>query len=222
MFMRKIKPYRQWFLQIPILFCSSSLVYSGWPYLALLVHGCFSVLVFIRSSTMVTIKERQAQTTNQGSADDVVMFSQQIQPLVLECENNLNAILSTHDDALANLTQAFKELQNIHIALDKIALKSKAYPEVTIELQDMVNRLEDTLNGSIRGLQFSDINAQNLIHTKGMLAFVSSQLQTINAQSSNSLSQFIKNQPEIIRNRQLTVTNPVSSSSMSSGEVELF
>jgi hypothetical protein len=71
-------------------------------------------------------------------------------------------------------------------------------------------------------LQFGDINAQNLIYTKGMLAFVSSQLQTINAQSSNSLSQFLKNQPEIIRNRQLTVTNPVSSSSMSSGEVELF
>jgi hypothetical protein len=220
--MRKITPYRQWFLQIPILFCSSSLVYFGWPYLALLVHGCFSVLVFIRSSKMVTIKERQAQTTNPSSADDVVMFSQQIKPLVLECENNLSAILSTHDDALATLTQAFKELQDIHIALDHIALKSKAYPEVTIELQDLVNRLEATLNDSIRGLQFGDINAQNLIYTKGMLAFVSSQLQTINAQSSNGLSQFLKNQPEVIRNRQLTVTNPVSSSSMSSGEVELF
>lgn len=219
--MRKIKPYRQWFLQIPILFCSSSLVHFGWPYLALLVHGCFSVLVFIRSSTIVTIKERQAQTTNHGSAD-VVMFSQQIKPLVLECENNLSAILSTHDDALATLTQAFKELQDIHIALDQIALKSKSYPEVTIELQDMVNRLEATLNDSIRGLQFGDINAQNLIYTKGLLAFVSSQLQTINAQSSNGLSQFLKNQPEVIRNRQLTVTNPVSSSSMSSGEVELF
>jgi hypothetical protein len=88
----------------------------------------------------------------------------------------------------------------ILLTLDQIVLKSKVYPEVTVELQDMVIRLEATLNDSIRGLQFGDINAKNLIYTKGMLAFVSIQLQTINAQSSNGLSRFLKNQPEIIRN----------------------
>jgi hypothetical protein len=95
--------------------CSSSLVYFGWPYLAMLVHCCFSVFVFIRSSTTVTVKELQALTANQGSADDVVMFSQQIKPFVLECENNLSAILSAHDDALASLNQAFKALKNVYI-----------------------------------------------------------------------------------------------------------
>jgi hypothetical protein len=198
--MRKIKPYRNFFLQIPILFCSSSLVYFGWPYLALLALGYFSVLVFIHSSTTHTVKERQALTTKQGSADHVVMFSQQNKPFFLGCKNNLSAILSTHDDALASLNQAFRALTNIYITLDQIVLKSKVYPEVTIELQDMVIPLEANLNDSIRGLQFGDINAQNLIYNKFMLAFVSIQLQTINAQSSNGLSQFLKNQPEIILN----------------------
>jgi methyl-accepting chemotaxis protein len=220
--MRILKPYRQWFLQIPILFCSGSLVYFGWPYLAILVHGCLSVWVFMRSLNIVTANELQGLALNECSADDVVIFCQQIKPLVLECENNLSAIMSTHDDALATLTNAFNEILDIHITLDTINLKSKANPEVPLELHDIAKRLEATLNNSIRGLQFGDINGQNLIYTKGMLAFVISQLQTINVQSSNGLSQFLKKQPEIIRNRQLTVTNPVSSSSMSSGEVTLF
>jgi hypothetical protein len=220
--MRKIKPYRQWFLQIPILFCSGSLVYFGLPYLALITHGFISVMVFIRSSNILTTADRQELNVSSHFTNEVVMFCQQIKPLVLECENNLCSILSTQDDALDTLTNSFKELQEIHIALDNVILKSKADSEVSIELNEIVDHLETTLNDSIRGLQFGDINGQNLIYTKDMLEFVNSQLDAIKAQSNKGLSQFLEQQPETIRNRQQTITNPVSSSSMSSGKVELF
>jgi methyl-accepting chemotaxis protein len=78
------------------------------------------------------------------------------------------------------------------------------------------------LNQSIRGLQFGDINGQNLIYTKDMLKFLNAQLETVKTQKSKEISQFLEKQSEIIRKRQQAVTNPVSSSSMSSGEVELF
>jgi len=220
--MRNIKPYRQWFLQTPILFCSGSLVYFGWPYLALLVQGCLSILVFIRSSNIVMANVRQAFADKGHSKDEVDMFSEQIKPLVLECENNLSAILSTHDDALDTLTHSFKELQDVNMALHHTLLKSKVGPEVTLELHDNVKRLETAVINSIRGLQFGDINGQHLIYTKDTLAFLIGQLQITNAKNNNDISQFLKKQPEIIRNRQQKVTNPVSSSSMSSGEVEFF
>jgi methyl-accepting chemotaxis protein len=221
--MRNIKPYSQWFLQTPILFCSGSLVYFGWPYLALLVKGCLSVLAFISTSNIIIANVRQALADKGHSKDEVVMFSEQIKPLVLECEN-LSAILSTHDDALDTLTHSFKELQDVNMALHHTLLKSKVGSEVTLELHDNVKRLETAVTNSIRGLQFADINGQHLIYTKDTLVFLIGQLQIINAQNSNDISQFLKKQPEIIRNRQQKVTNPVSSlsSSMSSGEVELF
>jgi len=71
-------------------------------------------------------------------------------------------------------------------------------------------------------LQFGDINGQNLIYTKDMLKFLDAQLETIKTQNSEEISQFLEKQPEIMRKRQQAITNPVSSSSMSSGEVELF
>jgi len=196
--MRNIKPYSQWFLQTPILFCSGSLVYFGWPYLALLVQGCLSVLVFIRSANIIMANVRQALADKGHAKNEVVMFSEQIAPLVLECENNLSAILSTHDDALDTLTHSFKELQDVNMALHHILLKSKVGSEVTLELHDNVKRLETAVITSIRGLQFGDINGQHLTYTKDTLAFLSGQLLIINAQNSKHISQFLKKQPEII------------------------
>jgi transcriptional regulator with PAS, ATPase and Fis domain len=223
--MRERKPYRQWLLQIPVLFFSGSLVYLGLPYVGVLTHGCLSVLVFTRYANFMNIAtadDRQKREVNVHSVDDVVIFSQQIKPLILECANNLSAILSTQDDALDTLTHSFAELQEIHVALDNISLKSKVDEEVTIELCEIVNHLEALLNQSIRGLQFGDINGQNLIYTKDMLKFLDAQLETVKTQNSEEISEFLEKQPEIIRKRQQAFTNPVSSSSMSSGEVELF
>jgi methyl-accepting chemotaxis protein len=171
---------------------------------------------------IATADDRQKRLDNDRSVGEIVIFSQQIKPLILECSNNLSAILSTQDDALHTLTHSFAELQDIHVALDNIRLKSKVDSDVTIEFREIVNHLEAVLNQSIRGLPFGDINGQNLIYTKDMLKFLNAQLETIKTQSSKEVSEFLEKQPEIIRKRQQAVTNPVSSSSMSSGEVELF
>jgi hypothetical protein len=155
--MRNIKPYSQWILQTPILFCSGSLVYFGWPYLALLVQGFLSVLVFIRSTNIIMVNVRQALADKGHSKDEVVMFSDQIAPSVFECENNLSAILSTHDDALDTLTHSFKELQDVNMALHHILLKSKVGSEVTLELHDNVNHLKSTAKSDQSGFICLDV-----------------------------------------------------------------
>jgi methyl-accepting chemotaxis protein len=131
----------------------------------------------------------------------------------------------THDAAAIasnDVSYVLDAKRDIHIALDNIILKSKEDSVVTIELDDVVKHLAVALNNSIRGLQFGDINGQNLIYTKDLLKFVNNQLQAANAESNNGLSEFLEKQSVNIQNRQQTITNPVSSSTISSGDVELF
>jgi len=373
-------------MQIPIFLTSGLLVYFEFPYIGLIVHSFLCVLVFRRYSDGDITNDIEKFETKSSSANEVILFTQQITPLVMECEDNLSAVLSTQNDALDTLTNSFTELQkmvqkqqdcinklthghqknentpdalyatemrdfanntgktfdrfietsvnmssssnvllekvngihemmptiisalsgiddiasqtnllalnaaieaaragdmgrgfavvavevralsnrstefsalikkelekirlqieqlthdaaaiasndvsyvldakrDIHIALDNIILKSKEDSVVTIELDDVVKHLAVALNNSIRGLQFGDINGQNLIYTKDLLKFVNNQLQAANAESNNGLSEFLEKQSVNIQNRQQTITNPVSSSTISSGDVELF
>jgi methyl-accepting chemotaxis protein len=384
--LKQIKSYKQWYLQIPIFLFSSLLVYFELPYLGLIAHSLFCILVFALYSDDGITHDEEKLEAKSNSANEVILFTQQITPLVLECEDNLSAVLSTQNDALDTLSNSFAELQNmvqiqhicinklthshqsnenssdalyatemrdfanktgktfdrfietsvnmssssnvllekvngihemmptiisalsgiddiasqtnllalnaaieaaragdmgrgfavvavevralsnrstefsalikkeienirlqieqlthdaaaiasndvsyvldakqdIHIALDNIILKSKEDSVVTIELDDVVKHLAVALNNSIRGLQFGDINGQNLTYTKNLLEFVNSQLKTANAQSNTGFSEFLQKQSVNIRNRQQTITNPVSSSSITPGEVVLF
>lgn len=384
--MEQIIPYKKWYMQIPIFLTSGLLVYFEFPYIGLIVHSFLCVLVFRRYSDGDITNDIEKFETKSSSANEVILFTQQITPLVMECEDNLSAVLSTQNDALDTLTNSFTELQkmvqkqqdcinklthghqknentpdalyatemrdfanntgktfdrfietsvnmssssnvllekvngihemmptiisalsgiddiasqtnllalnaaieaaragdmgrgfavvavevralsnrstefsalikkelekirlqieqlthdaaaiasndvsyvldakrDIHIALDNIILKSKEDSVVTIELDDVVKHLAVALNNSIRGLQFGDINGQNLIYTKDLLKFVNNQLQAANAESNNGLSEFLEKQSVNIQNRQQTITNPVSSSTISSGDVELF
>jgi len=384
--LEQIIPYKKWYMQIPIFLTSGLLVYFEFPYIGLIVHSFLCVLVFRRYSDGDITNDIEKFETKSSSANEVILFTQQITPLVMECEDNLSAVLSTQNDALDTLTNSFTELQkmvqkqqdcinklthghqknentpdalyatemrdfanntgktfdrfietsvnmssssnvllekvngihemmptiisalsgiddiasqtnllalnaaieaaragdmgrgfavvavevralsnrstefsalikkelekirlqieqlthdaaaiasndvsyvldakrDIHIALDNIILKSKEDSVVTIELDDVVKHLAVALNNSIRGLQFGDINGQNLIYTKDLLKFVNNQLQAANAESNNGLSEFLEKQSVNIQNRQQTITNPVSSSTISSGDVELF
>ena len=384
--LKQIIPDKKWYMQIPIFLTSGLLVYFEFPYIGLIVHSFLCVLVFRRYSDDVITNDIEKLETKSSSANEVILFTQQITPLVMECEDNLNAVLSTQNDALDTLTNSFTELQeivqkqqdcinkltrghqtndntpdasyatemrdfanntgetfdrfietsvnmssssnvllekvngihemmptiisalsgiddiasqtnllalnaaieaaragdmgrgfavvavevralsnrstefsalikkelekirlqieqlthdaaaiasndvsyvldakrDIHIALNNIILKSKEDSIVTIELDDVVKHLAVALNNSIRGLQFGDINGQNIIYTKDLLNFVNNQLQAANAASINGLSEFLEEQSVNIQNRQQTITNPVSSSTISSGDVELF
>ncbi|MFT7412868.1 MAG: methyl-accepting chemotaxis protein [Paraglaciecola sp.] len=373
-------------MQIPIFMTSGLLVYFDLPYLGLIIHSLFCILVVSRYSNDAITHDMEKFETKSSSANEVILFTQQITPLVIECESNLSAVLSTQNDALGTLTNSFIELQNIvekqqdcinklthgyqtndnssdtlyatqmrdfanntgktfdrfietsvnmstssnvllekvngihemmptiisalsgiddiasqtnllalnaaieaaragdmgrgfavvavevralsnrstkfstlikkelenirlqieqlthdaaaiasndisyvldakrdiHIALNNIILKSKEDSVVTIELDDVVKHLAIALNNSIRGLQFGDINGQNLVYTKDLLNFVNSQLLAANTESGNGLSEFLEKQSVNIQNRQQKTTNPVSSSTISSGDVELF
>jgi len=131
----------------------------------------------------------------------------------------------THDAAAIasnDISYVLDAKRDIHDALDNIIIKAKADSIVTIELDDIIKYLAIALNNSIRGLQFGDINSQNLIYTKDLLNFVNDQLKATDSDNSNGLNALIEQLHVDIQDRKQNITNPVSSSSISSGEVELF
>lgn len=131
----------------------------------------------------------------------------------------------THDAAAIaanDISYVLDAKRDIHDALDNIIMKSKADSIVTIELDDIIKYLAIALNNSIRGLQFGDINSQNLIYTKDLLNFVNEQLKATDSENTNGLTELIQKLHVDIQDRKQNITNPVSSSSISSGEVELF
>ena len=131
----------------------------------------------------------------------------------------------THDAAAIasnDISYVLDAKRDIHDALDNIIMKAKADSIVTIELDDIIKYLAIALNNSIRGLQFGDINSQNLIYTKDLLNFVNDQLKATDSDNSNGLNALIEQLHVDIQDRKQNITNPVSSSSISSGEVELF
>ena len=110
--MKEIILCKQWYKLLPIFFFSGLLVHFGWPYLGLIVQSGLGLLVFTCFFDFTTFTERQEQSTY-NPADDIVLFTQQITPLVLECEDNISDILSTQNDAISTLTKSFTELQDM-------------------------------------------------------------------------------------------------------------
>ena len=71
-------------------------------------------------------------------------------------------------------------------------------------------------------MQFDDINSQNIIFTNETLAFLSEELNALNFNDFESVKNDVHTYAEKIKQRQDTARNPVSSTDIESGEIDLF
>ena len=107
-------------------------------------------------------------------------------------------------------------------ALKKIIEKAESDEEVTKRLDGISTRLEESIYNAIRALQFDDINSQNIIFTNETLAFLSEELNALNFNDFESVKNDVHTYAEKIKQRQDTARNPVSSTDIESGEIDLF
>lgn len=112
--------------------------------------------------------------------------------------------------------------KDIHSALLSIIDKAESDTQVTRDLESIAKELELALNNSIRGLQYGDINGQNIAYVIDLLSFISQNLNSLNGQNFNQLIEELRNYLTNIRVDRVGQHNPVSSSSMDAGEIELF
>lgn len=107
-------------------------------------------------------------------------------------------------------------------ALKKIIEKAESDEEVTRRLDGISTRLEASIFNAIRALQFDDINSQNIIFTNETLAFLSAELDTLSFNDFESVKNDVHSYANKIKQRQDTARNPVSSSDIESGDIDLF
>ena len=107
-------------------------------------------------------------------------------------------------------------------ALTQIIAKSLSDEKTTRSLGQVAEELEQVLHRTVRGLQFDDINRQNLQFTIEALDNLDAELQTIEVDKMDQAASVLHDQAERLRSRRLKSHNPVSAINMSAGEAELF
>ena len=152
------------------------------------------------------------------------VFSESIQTKITTINEKI-AILSERISKLAayDVSYVIEAKKDINAALEQIISKAVHDQKITSGLQDLSDRLDSTLNAAIRGLQFGDINSQNLHFTIEELEIVRNHLRDISepsqlVQLSHNYDSFIAELREARKPR----SNPVSSGSVDAGDIELF
>lgn len=112
--------------------------------------------------------------------------------------------------------------KSIKGALESIIHKAESDAKVTKNLDELSSKLEFALSQAIRGLQFDDINGQNLKFTQETLGFVREHLYMITEEDLDAIIDDFHAYLETIKARRYNQHNPVSSTNMDAGDLELF
>ncbi|OFI32665.1 methyl-accepting chemotaxis protein [Alteromonas lipolytica] len=118
-----------------------------------------------------------------------------------------------------DVSNVISKKDNIKAQLLSIAEKAHNDMAITAQLESLNGQFSSTIGDAIRGMQFGDINGQNLSHTGGIISMVKDQLTTHDM--AHIEAQIEDYQGQLIAKGQLD-HNPVSATSMEAGDVELF
>lgn len=112
--------------------------------------------------------------------------------------------------------------KDINDALSSIINKAESDSDVTAGLEKVAHDLEHSLSEAIRGLQFGDINGQNLEFTLNSLSFIRQQINDLSLTNLSETTDELNKHVSTLRARKLQAHNPVSATSMDAGEIDFF
>ena len=107
----------------------------------------------------------------------------------------------------------------------KLSLLQSITDEKSDKFDKQVNKntqISAIINEIIRGLQFDDINQQNLAFTNETLGFVRGLISDLALHGGESYDSKVIEQLQRIHSRQLQKLNPVASTKLKSGSVDFF
>jgi hypothetical protein len=196
---------KKWLLLLVSVIASLVAAYLGWVYLSLLPLLAIAVLnMFNNRSSQLGVDQ---SVQNQ--------FLTELARLTHECEDNLSHISTTQIQAVAMLSSACKKISllqsNISLyeaSLDNEDSKMAGISIITSEI--------------IQSLQFDDINQQNLAFTKETLGFVRGLLTELALQSNDAFDIKVVELLGCIDERHMQKLNPVASTNLKTGDVNIF
>ncbi|GGF77123.1 methyl-accepting chemotaxis protein [Alteromonas lipolytica] len=151
-------------------------------------------------------------------------FSESIQTQI----NGINEKISSLSERIGvlaayDVSYVIEAKKDINQALERIIVKAEHDQTITSGLQSLSVELDTALGNATRSLQFGDINRQYIEYT---IATVSLLNINLTALLDTSERQALLNNPEQfqqkVQSEWSAIHNPVSSSSVEAGDIELF
>lgn len=124
--------------------------------------------------------------------------------------------------ASQDISHVVKAKDGISLALSGIIRKAESDIQNADGLETIRQKLADATNSAIRGMQFGDINSQNLIYTQEIISFVTEQLDLLSADNVEEVRNRLINYKDSLAQRGQADHNPVSATSIDAGDIELF
>ena len=162
----------------------------------------------------------EVRTLSNRSAE----FSESIQTQI----NGINSKISSLSDRIGQLaaydvSYVIEAKKDINTELERIITKAEHDQKVTSGLHDLAMQLDIALSDATRSLQFGDINRQYIEYTINVISVLSMHLDDLlddqkRAQAMQQPDAFIQK----IKSEWAGLHNPVSSSTVDAGEIELF
>lgn len=165
----------------------------------------------------VVADEVRALSTRSTQFSDVIKTQiENIRSLINKLTETAEVVASQDISHVVNAKDAISE------QLKSIIRKAEADIQGASELEGIRQQLSDATNSAIRGMQFGDINGQNLTYTREVIDFVVAQLNDLNAQTAQQVKESLANYQVSLKDKGQADHNPVSATSMDAGDVELF
>ena len=151
-------------------------------------------------------------------------FSESIQTQI----NSINDKISSLSDRIGvlaayDVSYVIEAKKDINQALEQIIVKAEHDQNITSGLHDLSMQLNSALDNATRSLQFGDINRQYIEYTIGTVTLLNMNLADL---MDDANRQSFLNDPEQfqqkVKSEWAALHNPVSSSSVEAGEIELF
>jgi methyl-accepting chemotaxis protein len=112
--------------------------------------------------------------------------------------------------------------KEINEALLSIIAKAESDAQVTSGLELTATQLDEALGTAIRGLQFGDINGQNLQFTVSSIAFIREHIQKLSLDNAEETADELHEYLAAMKTRKSNNHNPVSATTMVAGDIDLF
>lgn len=150
-------------------------------------------------------------------------FSEQIQSRLKNMAEQIKALtIDIGKVASQDVSYVMESKKQVSSAIEQLIVKSAQNQEVVTEIEQNNEVLKRSLYDAIRGLQFGDINSQNLDYTAETIRSIEGWLADMEKESVQHTVESLHSKLEDIKTWRSGRSNPVSASSMAAGEVDLF
>ena len=150
-------------------------------------------------------------------------FSVAIQTQLQKIQSQVATLTASMESLAAHdVTYIMESKRKMQQVLEHIVQKAESDSKVTTELDELAGGIESAIFAATRGLQFDDINRQNIEYTIETLKFIAEHLESIKTTSFEDLEHVMRDKLERIKAHSQERHNPVSQQDVGSGDIDLF